>query len=92
MASKTPVKPTESGLGLDNSYDHETDPSLELSNARVKEAREAVANGTDRVYRIYTDGIFDLFHIGHMQMLKQAKYALGNPKKCRINCWCLHRC
>jgi cytidyltransferase-like protein len=84
MASKTPIKPTESGLGLDNSYDHETDPSLEFSNARVKEAREAVANGTDRVYRIYTDGIFDLFHIGHMQMLKQAKYALGNPKNVEL--------
>lgn len=28
---------------------------------------------TDRVYRIYCDGVFDILHYGHMQQLEQAK-------------------
>eukprot|EP01107_Rhizomastix_libera_P002728 TRINITY_DN14694_c0_g1_i1.p1 TRINITY_DN14694_c0_g1~~TRINITY_DN14694_c0_g1_i1.p1 ORF type:complete len:327 (+),score=62.98 TRINITY_DN14694_c0_g1_i1:40-981(+) len=54
------------------------DPSLALSDARVAAARSSDAC---RVYRVYCDGVFDMFHIGHMLMLKQAKHALGNPEK-----------
>ena len=47
---------------------------LELSRKNVEAAK---ADKSGKVFRVYSDGIFDLFHIGHMKMLEQAKKALG---------------
>jgi len=54
------------------------DPGMRLSASNVEKARNDTSG---RVYRVYADGIFDLFHIGHMKMLEQVKKSLGDPKK-----------
>lgn len=54
------------------------DPAMIKSNEAVKKAKEDTSG---RIYRVYCDGIFDMCHIGHMNMLKQAKNMLGKPEK-----------
>jgi choline-phosphate cytidylyltransferase len=54
---------------------------MKLSRERVETAR---SDQTGRVFRVYCDGIFDLFHVGHMNMLRQAKHALGDPVKTHL--------
>lgn len=54
------------------------DPTMTLSRQRVAEAK---ADSSGRVYRVYCDGVFDLFHLAHMRMFEQAKRALGPHSK-----------
>jgi choline-phosphate cytidylyltransferase len=51
---------------------------MELCRRNVAAAR---ADTSSKVYRVYCDGIFDIFHLGHMRMLQQAKHSLGDARK-----------
>jgi cytidyltransferase-like protein len=57
------------------------DPTMTLSRAKVAAAR---ADQSGRVYRVYCDGVFDLFHLAHMRMFEQAKKALGPEAKVHL--------
>lgn len=54
------------------------DPTMVKSHAAVAVAR---GDNTGKIYRVYCDGIFDMFHVGHMKMLEQAKKCLGPAAK-----------
>jgi choline-phosphate cytidylyltransferase len=56
------------------SPEESNDPTMKLSKQRVT---AAINDESSKVYRVYCDGVFDLFHLGHMRMLEQAKKALG---------------
>lgn len=57
------------------------DPTMVLSKKNVA---KAVEDKSGKVYRVYCDGIFDLFHVGHMKMLEQAKKSLGDAAKVHL--------
>ena len=44
----------------------------------------AQVDASGRVYRVYCDGVWDLFHVAHMRALQQAKHALGEARKVQL--------
>lgn len=59
-----------------DSYGKVTD-GMAKCRANVKAAK---ADTSGKIYRVYCDGVFDMFHLGHMRMLQQAKLALGEER------------
>lgn len=73
--SDIPTIHTDSNL-IDPNF-IESDP-MYASTRAVELARQ---DTSDKQYRVYCDGVFDLFHLGHMRMLEQAKNSLGSRDK-----------
>ena len=59
------------------------DNEMLLSRSNVLKAKNDTSN---RVYRVYADGIFDMAHLGHFRMLEQVKKSLGNEAKVHVLC------
>ena len=69
---------TSSSTSLFSEVEH-SDPS-----SRRPSVSSAQSDSSGRVYRVYCDGIWDLFHVAHMRQLQQAKHALGEAGKVQL--------
>ncbi|TIA86937.1 hypothetical protein E3P99_03513 [Wallemia hederae] len=76
--SGTPITPTEQQKQSDQFADQSTSNFTPQSIQHYVQSHLSITPPANRPIRIYADGVYDLFHVGHSLQLRQAKLSFDN--------------